>query len=82
MAVDTPAFFSREPEEVIKEKTVNPGTATEVTIKMGDETGKLYFFIDESGEGKYYEKIGPEGQPEGKGVTAQELRRSGISLVI
>ena len=82
MGVDVPAFFSREPEEVIKEKTVNPGTATEVTIKMGDETGKLYFFIDENGEGKYYEKIGPDGQPEGKGITAQELKQSGIRLVI
>lgn len=82
MAVDAPAFFSREPEEVIKEKTVNPGTATEVTIKRGNETGKLYFFIDESGEGKYYEKIGPDNRPEGKGITAKELRRSGITPVI
>lgn len=80
MAVDTPAFFSREPEEVIKEKTVNPGTAIEVNAEITSKdntkaTQKFYFFIDENGEGKYYEKIGPDGQPEGKGVTAQELKQ-------
>ena len=82
MEVDAPSFLSRDVDEVIQEKTKITGTAIEVTIKLGDETGKLYFFIDESGEGKYYNKIGPEGQPEGKGVTAQELRQSGITIVI
>ena len=87
MEVDAPSFLSRDVDEVIQEKTKITGTAIEVTIQRENEdgtkeTGKLYFFIDESGEGKYYNKIGPEGQPEGKGVTAQELRQSGITIVI
>ena len=87
MEVDAPSFLSRDVDEVVQEKTKITGTAIEVTIQRENEdgtkeTGKLYFFIDESGEGKYYNKIGPEGQPEGKGVTAQELRQSGITIVI
>ena len=87
MEVDAPSFLSRDVDEVVQEKTKITGTAIEVTIQRENEdgtkeTGKLYFFIDESGEGKYYNKIGPEEQPEGKGVTAQELRQSGITIVI